>query len=168
LYSKYDLLRTPSSTIGEKTWHDIWRNWFSSRRKVNRLNKRYTIHENSSLYWSLNLLFSKIKVVKLTVIKIKNLCKVIIKKNALKSFREGKSRFVFCLNVLPDTCVFISTLLVKYFAHCNQGLVKFVVISSWPDQYNEKIIGSNQTSLLFVVCLIQTTFQPLTLVKCNY
>lgn len=34
--------------------------------------------------------------------------------------------------------MFISTLLVKYFAHCNQALVKFVVISSWPDPYDKK------------------------------
>lgn len=63
--------------------------------------------------------------------------------------------------------MFTSALLVKYFGHCNQAFVKFVVISSWPDPYNKKI-GSNQTSLSFVVCVIQTIFLSLTqLVKCN-
>ena len=63
--------------------------------------------------------------------------------------------------------MFISVLLVKYFAHCNQAFMKFVVISSWPDPHNKKI-GSNQTPLLFVVCVIQTIFLPLTqLVKRN-
>lgn len=124
------------------------------------LNKRHTI-ETSSLYWSLNLLFSRIKGCKTKGTKDKDFILSYPQKQRFDNFssRALEHYEFFCLNYWY-TCVFISTQLVKYFAHCNQAFVKFVVISSWLDPHNKKKLIQTRRLCSALSVLYKQSFCP--------